>query len=479
MSTKKTNVNRKSGNAGRKGGPSKPSAKKSKTNLRQGTKVRPVEGGGKPFSDARKKGASTHSSYDHAHPIENRKGKHHKRHRQKVPHGARQTKTSPGNYPKQKNGEGKKWVPWVEVNVSAQAHHYAFVIREMLESPEQPALGTQQLDLHGRDRSVESVLTQTPRLRRDWRTFVGVLRILHEDNYIPASFVEKMLSVHPLTGARSVKVVEDESVTTDYIKDKCTMSNKSWVNEAKTSYVHALKRVKASFIEQKVGELQKVLPDLTDEQYLKAANTAWQNDGSPTMAGLKTENGIQQCSNEQSYIKAYMVKRARKYASKNPRLYRLSGGVRYKTMENNKIVEKGDFVNIEFAVLNTGKVWMAVCNGSKKNTNSPFRKHYLLMKGNASEESFIDDLDVPKAVNHTFIQRPVVPAPPVITENMTVGETLKVMSNQQNVSFTESRFTKKREGRVKKQTRKIAPSRGSPRRAPKRDESPKGEEDGA
>ena len=148
-------------------------------------------------------------------------------------------------------------------------------------------------------------------------------------------------------------------------------------------------------------------------------------------------------------------------------------------MENNKIVEKGDFVNIEFAVLNTGKVWMAVCNGSKKNTNSPFRKHYLLMKGNASEESFIDDLDVPKAVNHTFIQRPVVPAPPVITENMTVGETLKVMSNQQNVSFTESRFTKKREGRVKKQTRKIAPSRGSPRSAPKRDESPKGEEDGA
>jgi hypothetical protein len=479
MSKKKTNVNRKSGNAGQKKGPSQPRAKKSKTNLRQGAKVRRVPKGGKPFDDARKQGASTRSSYDHARPIENRKGKHHTRHRQKVPNGARQTKTGRGHYPKQKANDGKKWVPWVEVNVSAQAHHYAFVIREMLESPDEPVLGTQQLDLHGRDRSVESVLTQTPRLRRDWRTFVGVLRILHEDNYIPASFVEKMLSSHPLTGARSVKVVEDESVSSDYVKDKCTMSNKSWVKDAQTSYTHALKRVKTSFVEQKVKELQQVLPDLDEQQYLTAANTAWDNDDSPTMVGLKTEQGIQPCDDKKSYIKAHMVKRARKDAAKNPRLYRLSGGVRYKTMENNKIVEKGDFVNIEYAVLNTGKVWMAVCNGNKKNTNSPFRKHYLLMKGNASEESFIDDFDVPKQVNHTFIQRPVVPEQPVITEDMTVGETLAVMSKQQNVSFTDLRFVEKREKKVKKQSRKVAPLRGTPRKAVKHDESPQGEEDGA
>ena len=489
MSKKKTNNNRKSGDAGqKKGGSSKPSAMKRKTNLRQGAKVRPVAKGGKLFADARKNGASTGNAdafptgYDHARPINNRGKKHHARHKQRVPNGARQTKTRRGNYPTQRATDGKKWVPWVEVNTSAQAHHYAFVIREMLEEPEMPALGTQQLDLHGPDRSVESVLTQTPKLRRDWRTFVGVLRLLHEDDYIPASFVEKMLNVHPLTGARSVRVVEDESVSSDYVKDKCVMSNKSWVKDAEKSYQAALRRVKSSFIEQKAKEVREMLPELNDEQYLQAAEAAWAKDETPTMVGLKTDTGIQPCADKESYIKAHMVKRARKAAANNPRLYRMSGGVRYKTMMDGKVVEKGDFVNIEFAVLNTGKVWFAVCNGSKKNTNSPFRKHYLKMKGNASEKSFIDDIDVPKEINHTFVQRPVRPLPlkDAITEDMTIPEAIRESSKYNVVSFADPRFQKK--APAKKPMRKVEPSRGrrgTRKKDDRSNESSKEEEGGA
>jgi hypothetical protein len=105
-------------------------------------------------------------------------------------------------------------VPWVELPKSAQVHHYYFVIREMLEGAYEwdtkdkaHGLGIRQLDLHGATAgSVESILTRSPRLSRDWRAVVGILRMLHADDLIPSSFVEKTLNSHPLMGARSVRV---------------------------------------------------------------------------------------------------------------------------------------------------------------------------------------------------------------------------------------------------------------------------------
>jgi len=407
MSNKKTNRNRNSGNAGRGGNASK------KGNHQQGK--------GKPATRGDLKGGKS-VGYNHRSPIGNRKSKRHNTHRVSADKASGKQNTNPKMMPQGKFPRGKvPMVPWVELPKSAQVHHYYFVIRELLEGAYEwdtknkaLSLGIRQLDLHGPTAgSVESMLTQTPRLRRDWRAVVGILRMLHSDNLIPASFVEKILNNHPLTGAKSVKVSQDTGFVSDFIADKSSLSNKSWVVDAKESYSRALKRIRADWERETIDAEKAKYPNLSDEQYAHAASVAWKAMSSDRKAPTVEVNGnMILCKTEEAFVSAYMQRRAHREAARLPALYRLKGGVSYKMLnQDGAIVSKSDFVNIEYAVRKNGKIFIAVVNGGGKGkvANSPFRSEAYNMKSRKSDELHIDDVGTPSEVETNVIQREIPP----------------------------------------------------------------------
>lgn len=464
MSKQKTKDNRKAGNASQgKGGKHLKQGRKTKQVQRQNAKM--GSGGG----------------YDHARPINNRKSKKHVTSRKVTASRAagngkpRVEKAPPGKLPRGKNGDGKRWVPWVEIPNSAQVHHYYYVIRELLEGAipadkkdKAQRLGVQQLDLHGSFvGSVESLLTNSPRMRRDWRSVVGVLRMLHEDNYVPASFVEKVLNNHPLTGARSVKVVQDTGVVEDFVQDRLRMSNKKWVAEAKASYTRANTKLRANFNQSFIEEQQKLYPGLTDEQFMQAADKAWADwPASRKMPVIEHDGQNLLCENEEAFITAHMTRRAYKAARRLPTLFRMSGGVSYEVMEDNEFKRKSDFVNIEYATKPDGGVWLSVVNGGnkKKSANSPFRTQYCQMSSHKDARLYIDDIDMPKAVSTDQIQRAPKDVAPTITEDMSVPEMLRAMDNS---GWTQPNKEESVRQPKKKRMRRIKPSRGTPRRGRK------------
>jgi len=406
MSNNKTNKNRNSGNAGKGGNASK------RGNHKQGR--------GKPANRGDLKGGSS-NGYNHRSPIGNRKSKRHNTHRVSADKASGKQNTKPKMMPKGRIPRNSKapMVPWVELPKSAQVHHYYFVIRELLEGAYEwdtknkaHSLGIRQLDLHGSTAgSVESMLTQTARLRRDWRAVVGILRMLHADDLIPASFVEKILNNHPLTGAKPVRVTQDTEFVSDYIRDKSSLSNKSWVKDAKASYARALKRIRADWEKETIDAEKAKYPDLSDEQYAHAASVAWEamsDDRKAPTVEVNKESIL--CKTEDSFVSAHMQRRARKEAARLPALYRLKGGVSYKMLDKDgEIVSRSDFVNIEYAVRNNGKIFIAVVNGGGKGkvANSPFRSEAYNMKSRKSDELHIDDVGTPAEVETNVIQREI------------------------------------------------------------------------
>lgn len=406
MSNKKTNNNRKSGNAGKGGNASK------RGNHKQGR--------GKPASRDDLKGGSS-NGYNHRSPIGNRKSKRHNTHRVSADKASGKQNTKPKMMPKGRIPRNSKapMVPWVELPKSAQVHHYYFVIRELLEGAYEwdtknkaYSLGIRQLDLHGSTvGSVESMLTRTPRLSRDWRAVVGILRMLHADDLIPASFVESILTSHPLMGAKSVRVTQDTEFVSDYIRDKSSLSNKTWVKDAKASYARALKRIRADWEKDTVDAEKAKYPDLSDEQYAHAASVAWEAMSDDRKAPTIEVNGESiLCKTEDAFVSAHMQRRARREAERLPALYRLKGGVSYKMLDKDgEIVSRSDFVNIEYAVRKNGKVFIAVVNGGGKGkvANSPFRSEAYNMKSRKGDELHIDDVGTPAEVETNVIQREI------------------------------------------------------------------------
>ncbi|MAK20597.1 MAG: hypothetical protein CMA05_04715 [Euryarchaeota archaeon] len=409
MSGKKTQNNRNSSNAGKGGKASK------RGNHKQGR--------GKPAS----RGDLTTgkgTGYNHVSPIGNRKSKRHKTHRVSADKASGKQQTKPKMMPKGQIPRNSKapMVPWVELPKSAQVHHYYFVIREMLEGAYEwdtkdkaHGLGIRQLDLHGSTAgSVESILTRSPRLSRDWRAVVGILRMLHADDLIPSSFVEKTLNNHPLMGARSVRVSQDTNLISDYIADKTTVSNKSWVKDAKASYARALKRIRADWEKETILAEQAKYPDLSTEQYAHAASVAWESMSDDRKAPTVEVKGVAHlCTTEEQFVTHHMQRRARKEAARLPALYRLKGGVSYKMMDKDgEIVSRGDFVNIEYAVSSNGKIFLAVVNGGGKGkvANSPFRSEYCKMKSRKGEPLHVDDIGTPPEVVSDVIQRESLPS---------------------------------------------------------------------
>ena len=429
MSNKTNKDNRKTGNAGQNnGGDGK--------HTKQGRRTKRVE--------RKNLTGDTRSGFDHARPINNRKSKRHNSKNRKVTankaSGNKQSnvrKARPGNVPYE---AGKKFVPWVESPSEAQVHHYYYVMREMLEGAlpadkKDPAhrLGEAQLDLHGRYGSVESMLTNMPRTRRDWRLVVGVLRMLNEDNLIPASFVEKVLSAHPLTGAKTISVVEDTEVIQDYVHDKVRPSNKTWAEEAKASYAKALEYKQKDFVADFVAAERVRFDGVPDDVFETAALKEWnQLPADRKVPVIEVEGESLLCSSEEAYVAAHMTRRAFKEARQLPTLYRLSGGVSYNVLEDNKIVRKGDFVNIEYAVKKNGAVWLAVVygGGKKKQANSPFRKQFGRMSSHKDDRLYIDDID--KAYKDTTmeIQRAPVQVAPDIDDSTSTEEILKMMGGR-------------------------------------------------
>jgi hypothetical protein len=444
MSKKTKKDNRKAGNASQNNGGDNGHTK-------QGRKAKRV--------DRKNLTGGTRSGFDHARPINNRKSKRHNSKNRKVTankaSGNKQTDVRtarPGNVPYE---AGKKFVPWIEAPSEAQVHHYYFVMREMLEGAlpadkKDPAhrLGEAQLDLHGTYGSVESMLTKMPRTRRDWRLVVGVLRMLNEDNLIPASFVEKVLASHPLTGAKTISVVEDTEVIQDYVHDKVRKSNKTWVEEAKASYAKALEYKQKDFVADFVAAEKVRFDGVPDEVFEAAALKEW--DALPAdrkVPTMEVNGDTLLCSSEDAYVTAHMTRRAFKEARQLPTLYRLSGGVSYDVMEDNKIVRKGDFVNIEYAVKKNGAVWLAVVygGGKKKQSNSPFRKQFGRMSSHKDDRLYIDDID--KAYKHTTmeIQRAPVQVAPDIDDNTSTEDILKMMGGQRWEAASPKRRKKKSE----------------------------------
>ena len=429
MSNKTNKDNRKTGNAGQNnGGDSK--------HTKQGRKTKRVE--------RKNLGGGTTSGFDHARPINNRKSKRHNSKNRKVT-ANKASGNKQNNVRKARSGTvpyeaGKKFVPWVESPSEAQVHHYYFVMREMLEGAlpadkKDPAhrLGEAQLDLHGRFGSVESMLTKMPRTRRDWRLVVGVLRMLNEDNLIPASFVEKVLAAHPLTGAKTISVVEDTEVIQDYVHDKVRKSNQTWVKEAQASYTKALEYKQKDFVADFVAAEKARFDGVPDEVFASAALKEWkQLPADRKVPVIEVEGESLLCSSEEAYVAAHMTRRAFKEARQLPTLYRLSGGVAYDVLEDNKIARKGDFVNIEYAVKKNGAVWLAVVygGGKKKQANSPFRKQFGRMSSHKDDRLYIDDID--KAYKNTTmeIQRAPVKVAPDIDDTTSTEDILKMMGAQ-------------------------------------------------
>ena len=453
MSKNNDNGNRKGRNASKKGG----NASRNGKHMKQGKRV--------PASRDDLNVGTKRSGYDHARPINNKASKRHNTRGITAGKASGKQNAKAKNMPNGKvprRNDGKMMVPWVEAPAAAQVHHYYYVIREMLEGAmpfdkkaEANRFGIQQLDLHGRDAgSVESLLTQSPRLRRDWRAVVGILRMLHEDDYIPASFVEKVLKNHPLTGARSVRTSEDISVKGDYVRDRVRMSNKKWVDDAKASYARAIERVRKNFEETHIEGLLQQIPDMTPEQGARAANTAWESmDSARKMPTIEIDGVDHLCENEEAFVVAHMTRRAKKDAARLPTLHTLKGGVSYEIVGKDGYEKKSDFVNIEYAVKPNGKVFLAVVHGGNKrnNANSPFRAQHCRMQSHKDTFLHIDDFCTPRGVNEGFIQREQEMSMPVIPEGATLGEILTGMSNM-GWSVADDRFKaeKKQRGSAKK-----------------------------
>ena len=453
MSKNNDNGNRKGRNASKKGG----NASRNGKHMKQGKRV--------PASRDDLNGGTKRSGYDHARPINNKASKRHNTRGITAGKASGKQNAKAKNMPNGKvprRNDGKMMVPWVEAPAAAQVHHYYYVIREMLEGAmpfdkkaEANRFGIQQLDLHGRDAgSVESLLTQSPRLRRDWRAVVGILRMHHEDDYIPASFVEKVLKNHPLTGARSVRTSEDISVKGDYVRDRVRMSNKKWVDDAKASYARAIERVRKNFEETHIEGLLQQIPDMTPEQGARAANTAWESmDSARKMPTIEIDGVDHLCENEEAFVVAHMTRRAKKDAARLPTLHTLKGGVSYEIVGKDGYEKKSDFVNIEYAVKPNGKVFLAVVHGGNKrnNANSPFRAQHCRMQSHKDTFLHIDDFCTPRGVNEGFIQREQEMSMPVIPEGATLGEILTGMSNM-GWSVADDRFKaeKKQRGSAKK-----------------------------
>lgn len=453
MSNNNDNENRKGRNASKKGG----NASRNRKHTKQGKRV--------PASRDDLNIGTKKSGYDHARPMNNKASKRHNTRGITAGKASGKQNAKTRNVPNGKaprNNNGVKMVPWVEAPAAAQVHHYYYVIREMLEGAmpfdkkaEANRLGIQQLDLHGRDAgSVESLLTQSPRLRRDWRAVVGILRMLHEDDYIPASFVEKVLNNHPLTGARSVRTSEDISVKGDYVRDRVRMSNKKWVEDAKASYARSIERVRKNFEENHIAGLLEQIPDMTPEQGARAANTAWESmDSARKMPTIEIDGVDHFCESEEAFVVAHMTRRAKKDAARLPTLHTLKGGVSYEIIGKEGFEKKSDFVNIEYAVKPNGKVFLAVVHGGNKrnNANSPFRAQHCRMQSHKDTFLHIDDFCTPRGVNEGFIQREQEMSMPVIPEGATLGEILTGMSNM-GWSVSDDRFKaeKKQRGSAKK-----------------------------
>lgn len=468
MSKKNDKGNRKGRNAS-KGGKSSSGGKTS--NKGKGVK----QGRSVPASRKDLGNGVVRGGYDHARPMDNKTSKRHNSRGITAKKAAGKQNAKVKNMPPGKvphNKDGKRMVPWVEAPASAQVHHYYFVIREMLEGAMAwekkdgaHRFGIQQLELHGNKAgSVESLLTQSPRLRRDWRAVVGILRMLHEDDYIPSSFVEKVLNAHPLTGARSVRVKQDVHVVKDYVQDRIRMSNQSWVDEAKAAYTRALKKMRKQSDEAFAKEQRELVPGITEEQIAHGAEVRWNSLDEGRKQPVIETNGKQYlCENEKAFIVAHMTRRANKEAARLPSLYQLKGGVSYDVMGQEGMEKRSDFVNIEYAVRPNGKTFLAVVHGGKKKgrANSPFRSQFCKMKSHRDAFLHIDDFCTPQQASSVFIQRgtPVLPlgAPKgmeqIITEDMTVGEVLSAMSNV-GWTVSDNRHAK-RQKRQKKPMRKV------------------------
>jgi len=410
--------------------------------------------------------------YDHARPVNNKASKRHNTRGVTAGKAAGKQNAKAKNVPNGKvprNQDGKMMVPWVEAPAAAQVHHYYFVIREMLEgampfdkSSEANRFGIQQLDLHGGDAgSVESLLTQSPRLRRDWRAVVGILRMLHEDDYIPASFVEKVLRNHPLTGARSVRTSEDVMVKKDYVQDRIRKSNKKWVEEAKASYTRAINKMRKEHESEFTEEQMKLIPGITPEQCAVGAQNAWDTmSAARKMPTIEVDGTEYRCESEDAFVVAHMTRRAKRDAARLPTLYTLKGGVSYEVMGKDGLEKKSDYINIEYAVKPNGKVFLAVVHGGNKrnNANSPFRAQHCRMQSHKDTFLHIDDFCTPAGVNEGFIQREREMTPPSITDDMTVGEILTTMSDN-GWHVSDDRFNTERKKREKKQMRRVQPVR--------------------
>jgi len=138
-------------------------------------------------------------------------------------------------------------------------------------------------------------------------------------------------------------------------------------------------------------------------------------------------------------------------------------------MEDNEIVRKSDFVNIEYATKPDGGVWVAVVNGGnkKKSANSPFRTQYCQMSSHRDTRLYIDDIDTPKSVSTDYIQRAPKNVAPEITDDMSVPEMLRVMGHAGWSATPERAKRSDSKRQPKKSARKIKPSRGTPRRGRK------------
>ena len=196
----------------------------------------------------------------------------HKRKKNKTLHdvqGTRKVVSCPrGRTPQQQN-----MVPWIQYPRTATPVYYAAVIRELLEGTrENPVLGEPQIDLHGDWGSVESILTETPRLRFDYRAVVSILRILISEGLVTMSFVEKVFNRHPVIGGYKVAWSKDTDLKDDIIYSRDKKPSKKVCKEANESWKKQFGRAKQAKIQEQMAEIRQSTPDISDKHCRSIAN---------------------------------------------------------------------------------------------------------------------------------------------------------------------------------------------------------------
>lgn len=314
------------------------------------------------------------------HPRDNGGFKHnnphgnHKRKRHKTLHDVQGTRKVV-SCPKGKTPTQQNMVPWIQYPRAATPVYYAAVLRELLEGTrESPVLGEPQIDLHGDWASVESILTETPRLRFDYRAVVSILRILAGEGLVTLSFVEKVFNRHPVIGGRKVAWKIDTDLKDDIIYSRDKKPSKKVCKEASESWKKQIGKARQAITQKHMDEIRQSTPDISDEHCQSIANgmVAKEKIG----ITYTNDDGVTEViRNKKDFVQRFILKRANKEANTCPTLFRLEGPS-HKTVhgKDGKIMTTGDFVNIEIAV-KKGKV-VFLQNVYNKG-GSPFRHMYM------------------------------------------------------------------------------------------------------